>query len=150
MSGNVWEFRHSVECAAPREFVWDYWTNPANWDDPPARFEFDGPFAAGTRLTTIQPGEKLESVIRDVEQGNLALIEMDVAGASVRFRWTFESLALERTKITQTLSLLGAVAPGMVEQAKGLEQSVPEGMKKLALSIELSWRLRLGSARTTA
>jgi len=92
----------------------------------------------------------LESVIRDVEQGNLALIEMDVAGASVRFRWTFESLALERTKITQTLSLLGAVAPGMVEQAKGLEQSVPEGMKKLALSIELSWRLRLGSARTTA
>ena len=43
MSEPVWTFEHAVECGVPRAFVWEYWTNPANWDDPPARFEFDGP-----------------------------------------------------------------------------------------------------------
>ena len=139
MSEVVWEFAHAVECAAPREFAWNYWTNPANWDDPPARFEFDGPFAVGTRLKTILPRQELESVIREVVEGRSARIEMDVMPAVVAFDWGFEELDGRRTKITQRIRLSGGGAEAMVEQAKMLEQSVPQGMQKLAGNIERNW-----------
>ena len=140
MGGVLWEFEHSVSCKAPREFAWTYWTNPANWHDPPARFEFDGPFAVGTWIKTIQPGQTLQSVIREVEEPGTGLIEMEIAGARVQFRWRFEELGAEQTRITQTLSLSGVAVSGLVEQARGLEQSVPAGMMKLADRIDEAWK----------
>lgn len=144
MNEPAWRFEHAVECEAPRGFAWKYWTNPENWEDPPARFEFYVPLAAGTRLTTILPGQRLESVIRDVEQGSSALIEMEVEGANVGFRWRFKKLGAERTKITQTICPYGKGAEGLIGPAKMLEQSVPEGMKRIARKIEEAW---LGSHR---
>lgn len=135
----IWEFEHSVECGAPREFAWKYWTNPANWDDLPARFEFSGPFVAGTKLKTILPGQKLESVIREVEEGCAARIEMEVMGAVVRFGWRFEQWRGRRTRITQQISLSGSGARAMVEQARMLNETVPDGMAKLAKKIERNW-----------
>jgi hypothetical protein len=44
---SAWETEHAVETGASPDFAWRYWTDVANWDDPPARFEFDGPFAPG-------------------------------------------------------------------------------------------------------
>ena len=140
MSETVWKFEHTVECDAPQEFAWEYWTNPAKWDDPPARFEFDGPFAAGTSIRTILPGQTLESVIREVKKPDTALIEMEFAGAYVRFRWKFEKLDAGRTKITQTMSLSGDRASGLVDQARTLEHSVPAGMTKIAERIEEGWK----------
>jgi len=136
MSEVVWEFAHAVECAAPREFAWNYWTNPANWDDPPARFEFDGPFAVGTRLKTILPRQELESVIREVVEERSARIEMEVMSAVVAFCWEFEELDKGLTKITQQIRLSGAGAGALVEQARLLEASVPQGMEKLAKNME--------------
>ena len=140
MSENVWNFAHTVECGAPREFAWRYWTNPENWDDPPARFEFDGPFTAGTRLTTILPGQRFESVLREVLPGSAALIEMDVGGATVRFRWNFSELAPERTKIRQEITLSGQGSATLVGPAKAMELTVPDGMKRIAGRIERAWR----------
>ncbi|HKF26444.1 MAG TPA: hypothetical protein VKB24_10715 [Candidatus Acidoferrum sp.] len=145
MGESVWEVTHSVECAAPRESAWNYWTNPQNWDDPPARFAFDGPFAVGTRLTTLLPGQKLESTIREIVCGSEALIEMDLARATVQFRWRFEALGKQRTRITQTISLGGREGASLVEQAKVLEQSVPHGMRKLAAAIERQWASEPGT-----
>jgi hypothetical protein len=139
MSEAIWEFVHSVECGAPREFAWAYWTNAENWDDPPARFEFDGPFVVGTRLKTILPRQELESVIREVVDGCSALIEMDVMGAVVAFEWSFEAFDGRRTRITQRISLSGAGVDALVDQARVLEQSVPQGMQKLAGNIEREW-----------
>lgn len=136
----AWEFVHSVECGAPREFAWAYWTNAANWDDPPARFEFDGPFAVGTKLKTILPGQELKSVIREVVEGRSARIEMDVMGALVSFDWSFEELDGRRTRITQQIRLSGAGAEAMVGQAKALEQSVPQGMQKMVERMERRWK----------
>src|SRR5262245_31178840 len=139
MSDVIWEFAHSVECGAPRAFAWGCWTNPENWDDPPARFEFDGPFAVGMRLTTVLPGQRLESVIREIADEREALIEMEVMGATVQFRWRFEELAAERTKMTQVIRLVGDSGSSLVEQAKVMEESVPQGMEKLAKAIEREW-----------
>jgi hypothetical protein len=142
MSEAIWEFAHSVECGAPREFVWVYWSNAENWDDPPARFEFDGPFVVGTRLKTILPGQELESVIREVEDGRSARIEMDLIAAVVAFDWRFEELDGRRTKMTQRIRLSGVVAEALLEQAKMLEQTVPQGMQKLTENIERNWLAR--------
>jgi hypothetical protein len=139
MSEAVWEFAHMVECRAPREFAWAYWTNAENWDDPPARFEFAGPFAVGTKLMTILPGRVLESVIREVVQERSARIDMDVMSALVAFFWEFEELDKGRTKIRQRISMSGAGAEALVQQAKTLEQSVPQGMARLVENIEREW-----------
>jgi len=139
MSEAVWEFVHSLECGAPREFAWAYWTNAGNWDDPPARFEFNGPFAVGTRLKTILPGQELESVIREVVVGRSALIEMDMMSAVVAFAWSFEDLNKQRARIVQRISLSDGGAEALVEQAKMLEQSVPQGMARLVQNIERKW-----------
>lgn len=54
-----WEITHSVETNASPAFAWHFWTNVANWDDPPAKFELDGPFATGSRGVTRLPGEPM-------------------------------------------------------------------------------------------
>jgi hypothetical protein len=128
--GPVWSFQHSVECAASRSFAWTYWTNIANWNDPPAKFELDGPFAVGSRLTTTLPDQTLHSVIRYVEPGYAATIDMELPDGVLSFHWTFEDLSETRSRITQRLTL-STDSAALVAQARVLEQSVPQGMKKL-------------------
>ena len=138
MKKPAWGFQHSVECKASREFAWRYWTDIANWHDPPAKFELDGPFDSGSRLTTILPGQTLHSVIRDVKAGREATIEMQLPDAIVSFRWSFEELAKDRVQITQRITLAGRNAKSFVAVASMLEHTAPDGMKKLAAAIERS------------
>ena len=71
-----WEMTHSVETNASPAFAWHYWTNIANWDDPPAEFELEGPFASGSRGATWLP------FIREVSPPNAATTEMSLDGAA--------------------------------------------------------------------
>jgi hypothetical protein len=99
----------------------------------------DGPFEAGSRLTTNFPGEILHSVIRKVVRGSLtdeAIIDMQLQGAILSFQWTFESLSQAQTRITQRQTLSGANATPLVPQASMLETTTPEGMKRLVAAIE--------------
>src|SRR5438132_1627790 len=77
----AWEFQCSVDCDAPAPFAWQYWTNVANWNDPPATFHLDGPFAVGARLTTSLPGQTLHSLITHVVNDSQATIEMQLEHA---------------------------------------------------------------------
>jgi len=135
MNEPVWTFEHSVECDASRNFAWAYWTNVANWNDPPAKFELDGPFTVGSRLTTILPDQTMQSVIRSVEPGSAATIEMQLADGILSFNWTFEDLSETRSRITQRLAL-STEGVALVAQARMLEQTVPQGMEKLIAAIE--------------
>jgi hypothetical protein len=136
----AWEFQHSVKCKASRQFAWSYWTNIANWNDPPASFHLDGPFQAGSRLTTILPGQTWHSIIRQVKADREATIEMQLPDAILSAHWTFETLSVDRTRITQRLVLSGSNAKSMIAQASILEKTVPEGMKALVAAIERSSR----------
>ena len=109
MSAPAWEFQHSAECKATRQFAWRFWTDIANWDDPPAKFDLDGPFESGARLTTTKPGQRWESVIRELKPEREATIEMQLPDAILSFHWKFEKLAENRTRITQRLVLSGAM-----------------------------------------
>ena len=144
MEKPAWAFQHSVECQASREFAWKYWSNIANWDDPPAKFELHGSFDTGSRLTTILPGQTFESVIRNVKEGREATIDMKLPEAILSFHWNFEELRQDRVQIKQRITLAGRNARSFVAQASVLERTVPEGMKKLAAAIE-RWVHRSGS-----
>ena len=135
-----WQFQHSVPCDAPRKFAWSYWTNIANWDDPPATFALDGPFDVGSRLTTILPGQTWHSIIRVCKAGREAIIEMQLPDAIVSFHWQFEELLQNRTRITQRLVLSGPNSNSFVAQTSIFEQTAPGGMKKLAAAIEQAHR----------
>ncbi len=112
---------------------------------PPAKFDLDGPFEIGARLTTTLPGQTLYSVVRDLQPEREATIEMQLPDAILSFHWKFEKLAENRTRITQRLVLSGANAKSFVAQASAMEASVPDGMKKVVAAIERAqWLIREG------
>ena len=144
----AWQFQHSVQCNAPRNFAWSYWTNIANWEDPPAKFALDGPFDIGSRLTTLLPSQTFHSIIRACKAGREATIEMELPDAILSFHWQFEELPQNHTRITQRLVLSGPSANSFVAQASIFEQTAPAGMKKLAAAIERAHhRLQKASRR---
>jgi hypothetical protein len=67
-----------LECGAPSQFSWKYWTDVADRGDPPARFSVDGRFEDGALITTGLPGQTLVSVIKDVEEGHAATIVLEL------------------------------------------------------------------------
>jgi hypothetical protein len=131
-----WEFEHFAECNAPRQFCWSYWTDITNWDDPPASFSLEGPFADGSRITTELPGQTLVSVIRDVREGRAATIEVGLPNALFSFHWSFDDLEGKRTRISQRLVLSGEDAAIFLDQAKVMGKNAPEGVKKLIAAME--------------
>jgi len=137
MTEIAWETVNSVEANASLIFVWTYWTNVSNWDDPPARFEVAGNFANGAHGFTRIPGQDpLQWFVRDVRPMSGATIEMPVEGATISFQWQFESLAEERAKLTQRILLTGEKAGTHLEQAKSkFTANVPAGMNRLAAAI---------------
>lgn len=140
-AGPAWEFQHTVDCNTTRQFAWSYWTNIANWNDPPASFDLDGAFDVESRLTTTLPDQTWHSVIRDLKVGREATIEMQLPDAILTSHWAFEELSQGRTRIMQRLVLSGANANSFVAGARMLEQTAPEGMKKLAADIERAQQL---------
>jgi hypothetical protein len=119
MANAAWETMHEEETEASRDFAWRYWTDVANWDDSPARFELDGPFAVGSRGLTRLPGqEPIGWIIREVTPGEAATIEIPVDGAALAFEWKFAGLAEGRTRLTQRVVLTGQEADAYLEHAK--------------------------------
>ena len=83
MTTIAWEMTHAVETNISPAFAWNYWTDVANWDDPPAKFDLDGSFASGSRGTTRLPGqEPLEWIIREVTPPDAATSSPDLTPIS--------------------------------------------------------------------
>jgi len=133
----LWEITHSVEANASPAFAWRYWTNIANWDDPPAKFDLDGPFAAGSRGATRLPGqEPLYWLIRETTPPSAATIEMSLEGAVLSFEWRFVGLADGRTRLTQRIALKGEKADMYLSQVKAaFTANLSEVMNKLATAM---------------
>lgn len=135
MSEPAWACQCSVEVDVPPRFAWEFLTNIANWVDPPAEFELDGPFAPGTRGTTRMPGQPPRSwVITDVQPESSFTSEMLLEeGASFIAIRRFDALPNGRTMWTQRLELCGENATTYVEGCKaGFEPTLEPGMKRIA------------------
>jgi hypothetical protein len=138
MTTGLWEITHTVETSASPGLAWNYWTNVAHWDDPPAEFALEGPFAPGSRGTTRLPGqEPLSWVIREVAAPNSATIELKVGeGVSIFFKWRVDGLDDGRTRLTQRIMLAGEKADAFLDQAKAAFSTSPaDGMRRLAAAM---------------
>jgi hypothetical protein len=146
MNDIVYQVEYSVEAQVSPTFAWDWRTDVKNWDDPPAQFQLDGPFAAGSWGTTRLPGqEPLRWQIRDVRPGKSFTIEMPLDRATLSFEWRFEAVSDRRTRLWQRIVLVGdngAAYEAQVRAAFG--SSLPDGMNRIAAALAAAE----GSTRT--
>jgi hypothetical protein len=139
MSEIVWRIEHTLEADVSATFAWNFWSNVANWDDPPAEFILDGPFVAGSIGTTRIPGQDpIRWRIRDVLPGACATIEIELDRATASFTFSFEAVSATRTKLTQRIALEGENAAAYVEHMEAAFSTLPEGMKRLAAAMTTS------------
>jgi uncharacterized protein YbjT (DUF2867 family) len=134
MTNIACQLEHSVEAEVTPSFAWNWRTDIKNWDDPPAQFQLDGPFAKGSWGTTRLPGqEPMRWQIRDVRPGTSFTIEMSLDRAVLRFEWVFDALSNRRTRITQRIVLSGDNAAAYADQVRaGFGSTLPDGMKRTA------------------
>lgn len=137
MATALWEIIHSVEANASPAFAWQYWTDVANWDDPPAKFELNEPFSTGSHGLTRLPGqEPLHWFLREVVPPSAATIEISLDGAVLSFEWRFAGLANGRTLLTQRIVLKGENANTYLSEVKAaFTANPPVAMSKLATAI---------------
>jgi len=128
---------HSSEADVSQAFAWNFRTDIANWNDPPATFLLDGPFADGSRGTTLLPGQEPRVWwIRDVQTGRSFAIEMPLDRATLRFEWHFGAVSDRRTKLTQRIILSGSNAAAYTQQVEaGFGPTLASGMEKLAAAM---------------
>jgi hypothetical protein len=142
MNNVACQLEHSVEADVSRSFAWSWRTDIDNWDDPPAHFQLDGPFASGARGTTLLPGqEPVRWQIRDVRPGAAFIIDLPLEGALMSCEWSFEAVSSHRTRITQRIVLSGDNAAAYVAQVQaGFGSNLAEGMKRIADAMVMAER----------
>jgi|SRR5215470_2598422 len=142
MNNIACQLEYSVEIAVSLSFAWDWRTDIQNWDDPPAKFQLDGPFATGSWGTTHLPGqEPLRWQIRDVRPGIAFIIEVPLDRAVLMFEWLFEAVSNYRTRITQRIVLSGENATAYLNQVQtGFGSNLPDGMRRIADAMEKAER----------
>lgn len=125
------QFQHSVEVGVSQEAAWSFWTNVGNWtlDAAIEWILLDGLFQAGAQGTTKTRGADLvQWEIAEMSEGERAVIEIPMPGATARFAWKFEELAEERTRLTQQITLSGDQAEMYAAQmGEGFEPGHPGG-----------------------
>ena len=146
----VLQFEHSVEAEVSRSFAWNWRTDVRTWDDPPAQFQLDGPFASGSWGLTRFPGqEPMRWCIRDVQPDSSFVIDMPLDGAVLSFEWAFEPVSSHRTRMTQRIVLSGDNATAYVDQVRaGFGSTLDDGMRRIAAALVRAERaMRLGDDR---
>ena len=134
MAKVAWEITHAVETSADPLFAWKYWTTVSNWDDPPAAFELQGPFQAGSHGITRIPGQPpIEWFLREVRPPSTATIAIPLVQAVLSFEWRFDGLPDGRTRISQRITLEGENAEAYRSQvAATFTANLPNGLAKIA------------------
>jgi hypothetical protein len=134
MNNIACQLEESVEVEVSPLFAWSWRTDIKNWDDPPAQFQLDGPFASGSWGTTLLPGrEPLRWHIRDVRPGTSFVIDMPLDGAVLSFQWLFDAVSNRRTRITQRVVLSGDNAAAYATEIRAtFGATLRDGMRRIA------------------
>jgi hypothetical protein len=134
----AWQISHSVDSKANLPFAWAYITDVANWDDPPATFELEGPFEAGSYGTTRMPGQDPRhwQIVR-VDAFKSYVLQMELDRATISFEWQFDGIAEGGTRLTQHIVLQGENAEAYVAQVQqAFGSSLAAGMTRIASATE--------------
>jgi polyketide cyclase/dehydrase/lipid transport protein len=141
MNNVAWQTEHSVEAIASPPFAWAYMTDVANWDDPPAQFRLEEPFATGGRGTTEMPGQPARHWhLRDVKPIESYTIEFPLAGAMLSFAWRFSEIPEHRTRLTQRVTLEGENASEyLADIQQAFRSSLAPGMNKIVAAMNQAY-----------
>ncbi len=133
-----YQLEHAVEVLVSCTFAWNWRTDLRNWNDPPAQFRLDGPFAEGTWGTTLLPGrESLRWQIRDVRPEQSFMVDVALDKAVLSFEWRFDAVSDRRTRITRRIVLAGDKAAAYEAQVRaGFESNLAAGMARIAAAME--------------
>jgi hypothetical protein len=133
----AYQIQHSVEVEASLEFAWGWQTDVRNWNDPPAKFQLDGPFASGQSGSTMFGGRpSLHWQIREARPPRTYVIDMPLERATCSFEWQFDPLSERRTKLTQRIVLWGANAAAYVPEVRAaFGSTLAAGMERIAGAI---------------
>jgi hypothetical protein len=144
----AYQAEHSVEVPVSPAFAWDWRTDVGNWDDPPAQFRLDGPFAAGSWGTTTLPGqEPMRWQIRDVLPGRSFVIEMPLDRATISFEWRFDAVSDRQTRLSQRIVLAGDNAAAYAPQVQvAFGANLADGMTRIAAAMAAAAGAAAGSA----
>jgi hypothetical protein len=136
------QLEHSVEMDVSPSFAWSWRTDIRNWEDPPAKFQLDGPFAEGSWGTTRLPGqEPLRWRILEVRPGTSFVIEMPLDRAVLVFEWAFEPAPNGRTRMTQRIVLSGDNAAAYTNKVRdGFGSTLETGMARVAEALVKDFR----------
>jgi len=137
-----WIFEHTIECSAPTDFAWSYWSNVNNWtvDADVESVELLGAFAAGTRgVTHSKSSGKIEWRLAEVIAPKRAVVEFPAPGVVAKFAWIFED-AGGKTRITQRATMCGKRIAEYADTLGQLQVGIPAGMQKLCVAIESAAR----------
>jgi hypothetical protein len=137
MNDVVYQVEHCVEVPVSPTFAWDWRTDVKNWDDPPAQFQLDGPFAAGSWGTTRLPGqEPLRWQIRDVRPGRSFVIDIPLDRATLSFEWRFDAVSDRHTRLSQRIVLAGDNAAAYAPHVRAaFGANLPDGMSRIATAM---------------
>jgi hypothetical protein len=137
MNDIAWAIEHSVEATAPSAFSWKYMTDVKNWDDPPAEFHLQGPFATGSRGTTEMPGQAPRQWrLREVDPPASYTIQIDLDGAVILCKWVFSDLPDDRARLTQQITLEGEKAASYKDDVeRAFAAGLAPGMSRIAEAI---------------
>jgi hypothetical protein len=142
MSEVALHLSYSVEADVTPAFAWRFRTDVATWNDPPATFALDGPFATGSQGTTLLPGQQpLHWRVGEVKPAESFVLEMPLDRAMLTFEWRFDPLPGPRTKLTQHIVLSGDNAGAYAAHVEaGFGTNLADGMKRLAVEIAAAER----------
>jgi hypothetical protein len=134
MKNVAFHLEESVDAEVNPSFAWSWRTDINNWDDPPAQFQLDGPFACGSWGTTLLPGQDpLRWQIREVRPGTSFIIDMPLDRAVLSFQWLFDAVSDRRTRITQRIVLSGDNAAAYTKHVQaGFGTTLSASMKRIA------------------
>lgn len=150
MNEIAWQFEHSIECNVNKSFVWEYWTDVTNWERLEGKavewIKLDGPFELGSLGTTKMPGlEPHHWKISQLDPEKSATIDMPLEGAVFHNEISIDALSPDQTRITQRMYLTGTKAAEFAEGMQMFEQTAPQGLAKLAKTIEEAYEHPLTS-----
>jgi len=133
-----WELKHSVIADVGCQAAWAWYSNVDNW----IRLEgagvesitLDGPFQAGTHITTKMPGQEPTcSTLIEVEPPTRVVTEIKLSDAVLRFIWTFDALSERQTRLTQRMVLDGPNSEAYVPlMEKYFVPNIAPGMERMA------------------
>ncbi|MER6398812.1 polyketide cyclase [Kitasatospora sp. NPDC001603] len=133
----MWEYEHSIETSATPEAIWRLWADVENWGTWNAeidKIEMNGPFAAGTQITMVPPGDDPVLLhIAEAVEDELFVDEARFDGLLLRTIHRIHRINETRIRVVYRMEITGTGADEAGPQiGPGITADWPETMASLA------------------